>query len=361
MLMKQDKPADNLALFRLLAKGVNLNSWAGQRLRRDDINAFDKFVLNNGLTGLVYSAFKSPGFSNIFSADIEERYKNLYLIQWARNEMFARELLHLAEVFDNSGCEVIFLKGIILAQRLYADIGQRSIVDIDILVRPEDTQSTHDALIADGYCLRSKYILTKQISAGFAHHAIYRKADITLELHWALASHFSFKIDYPCLWQQKSKLNFFGRELYVLSHEYELTNQLLAIFTDIPIKTASFKQVLDLYNMLKRRNGIIKWDDFFSRRKKENIFRICLNILDLSLDIMDSYEEFPELAGYINKNRDYIKIRERGDKIRLLNKRTGILKSKLWAFSLYDAPVVRIWLWWMISLPFRLAAYRTKA
>ena len=55
-----------------------------------------------------------------------------------RNELFARELLRLSNVFETMGIRVISYKGPTTAGLLYGDIALRAFGDMDFLVRRED-------------------------------------------------------------------------------------------------------------------------------------------------------------------------------------------------------------------------------
>jgi hypothetical protein len=56
------------------------------------------------------------------------------LATWARNEVAVRALASVAERFRGAGVPLLPVKGIVLSRWLYADVAERSFMDIDLLV-----------------------------------------------------------------------------------------------------------------------------------------------------------------------------------------------------------------------------------
>ena len=329
-------------------------------LERDyfDSNNFMNFVDKHQLSGNLYLALNNSHLRSLFPVDLIEHFKFIYIRQWAKNEQLVKEIVKLVELFIKSRQEVIFLKGPFLAQRFYGDLDRRAISDIDILVKKEETDNADRLLIRDGFQRNSVALINKKLAIYFTHHFEYRKRDIDLELHWALANHFSFNISYEKIWNEKQKFIFKDRLFYVLPDEYELVFQLLSIFKDIQIGTIALKSFVDTYMILKTINKNIIWKEFFDNRREEGLFSISLNTLDLVLNIFDCHENFIGLSGYIEKNKRIVKYKDVNQKSELLNRSRCAFKNKLWAFGLYQTSIFKSFSWWAISLPFRLAMHR---
>lgn len=67
------------------------------------------------------------------------------------NLVIASESLRLRKIFEEAGVELLFLKGLTLAQLAYGNILTKSGWDLDILISPEDVAKAADLLCDIGY------------------------------------------------------------------------------------------------------------------------------------------------------------------------------------------------------------------
>lgn len=323
-----------------------------------DAEGLKRFADKHHLSGNLYLTLVNSRSKDLFSTELVEYFKNAYVQQWVKNERFLKEIEYLADFFAGRGQEVIFLKGHFLAQRFYGDIDRRAIWDIDILVKKEALESCNRLLAEIGYKRTSIALFNARVSSYFTHHFEYRKDNIDLELHWLLANHPSFNLNYEKLWKEKQKFVFRNKTFHILSDEYELVLQILSVFKDIQLSTIIFKPFMDIYTMLKAVDKNINWREFFDNRRKEGLFLVSLNVLDLVLNVLNCRSDFTELSQYIERARDRVKYRELDKQLKLLDHPHPTLKNKLWGFGLYQAPLFKSFCWWGISLPFRMAVYR---
>ena len=326
-----------------------------------DFDVFNKFIWDNQLAGNLYSVLVNSNLRTLFPDTLIELFKPSYLEQWAKNERLLKEIGVLSDLFNKAGKGVIFLKGPFLAQRYYGNIDRRAIADIDVLVKKDEIDDVDDLLKRNGFVRKSVVFIDKSLSIYFAHHFEYARHDIDLELHWALSTHFTFKLGYERIWQEKMNFEFHKRNYWVLSDEYELVFQILSIFKDIELGTIKLKSFVDTYMILKAVDKNIKWKEFFDYRKKECIYLISLNTLDLVLSLLDCQGEFKELNSYIEQNEIYLKYKRLAKKLGLLDHSKFAIRNKLWAFGLYDTNAFNTFCWWAISLPFRLMTYRESS
>lgn len=355
------KKMNQLKYIRLF-KYIEGRDWEGlsDRLKGEDFDfeEFRDFTDRQGLSGGLYSALEESRSSGLLPEELVQHYKSTYMRQWITNEKLLREMTVLSDLFKEHGAEVIFLKGPIFAQRFYGDIDRRAMGDIDILIRKEDLIFFDELLIKNAFRRISVALFNKKLASRYVHHFEYRKGDIDLELHWALANHFSFDLDYAKIWREKQRYPFKDRVFHILPDEYELVLQILSIFKDIGLGTIKYRSLLDCYIALKASYDTIDWSDFFERRRREGILAISLNVLDIALDLFDADGDFVALSRYMNKNSESIKCRDMESKLKLLNDSGGALNGKRWAFGLYQAPLVKSFCWWSASLPFRVAMHR---
>ena len=326
-----------------------------------DFVSFNKFIWDNHIAGTLYSILSVSELRPLFPGELIESFKASYLEQWTKNERLLKEIGSLSELFDGAGRDLIFLKGPFLAERFYGNIDRRAISDIDLLVKKREIDVI-DGMLEENSYLRKSYIFPAQVLATyFTHHFEYERNGIDLDLHWNLSVHFSFSIDYERLWRTNKIYDFHGKKYRVLSDEYELVFQILSIFRDIELGTLTLKSFLDVYMILKHTGTNTDWDEFFACRRNEGIYKISINILDMALSLLNCSSEFPELSIYIDQDKKLIKARDSDDKLGLLNRSGFSFKNKIWAFGLYSASPLFSFLWWVVSLPFKLPVYRQSS
>lgn len=349
--------AANIKLLSSIIK--NDRESAAKYLKADDFNpdTFYGFTDTNLLSGALFTAVSGPKLLDIFPRIMIDRFKSAYLDQWKSNERLIKEMDRISALCTTAGIEVIFLKGPLLAWRFYGDTGSRNIGDIDILVRAGSVMDVEKLLIKSGFALKSRVILNRGISAYFAHHFEYQKNNIYLEVHWFLQKHFSYKIDYAKIWESRKTVINNGKTYRVLSDEYELTLQLLSLFSDIQSGTAKLRTFLDIFKILESITDNTDWKVFFANRKNERILSISVNMLDLALNLMECTEYFPKLSAQIAESRRLIKHINKEQMGRLFQPSRLAVRNKLWAWGIYECSPLGSFCWWAISLPFRLAVY----
>src|SRR5207245_2877395 len=106
-----------------------------------------------------------------------------------RNLRLAGELLRLLDRFAAHGVAAVPYKGPTAALRCYGDLALRPFRDLDFLVRPQDLQTAHQVLAADGYRPSPARSPRQQaaIRTTWREDAFWRDDDI-VELHWAFAA-----------------------------------------------------------------------------------------------------------------------------------------------------------------------------
>jgi len=80
-------------------------------------------------------------------ADLRQRFR----VNTMRNTYLARELVRITNGLSEKGVRAMALKGPVLAQAAYGDLGLRQFVDLDILVHPSDLGMTREVLASSGY------------------------------------------------------------------------------------------------------------------------------------------------------------------------------------------------------------------
>jgi len=336
-----------------------------------DFGQFRAFTDLHQLSGYLYLHIKEGPLEAVLPASYLEQLGERYALQQQRCNDILQEAARIYDAFKAAHTSVLFLKGPFVAQQFYGGIYRRSYMDVDILIHREDLPAA-DRLLGDmGFRRLSLILVNHNTMTRFTHTYDYHKhvsepglpvqrQYLPLDLHWRLRSHFTLRLDYAAIWEQQEECRLQGRTFPVLSAEYTLVMNALGVFFDIELGVIRLKGLLDLYKMLETLDPVMDWNVFVEKRAGENISGIVLNVFDLLLDTLDCRSRFPGVASVVERNRSCIRLTDPADKFRLLERSRSSLHNRRWAHDLYQAPVLRSFLWTMISLPFRVAAHDRK-
>jgi len=351
-------PFDTITLLAHLLKGNHDAFIRHLAARGPDFTGFGDLLAKHQLREFVYSALAASPAADTLPPALTDSLKRAYIRQRARIEQMLGELKLLSSTLSLAGQEFILLKGPYLAKRFYADLDRRAFWDIDILVQREELGNAQRHLISAGFARRSRILFNEQLTVRFGHAFDFAKSGIAVDLHWALRNRPSYRFDYRNIWKAKQEFWLDDVRFYVLSDQHALVFTLVSTFNDIEVAKLRLRSLVDLYMMVRALHGEVDWDRFLEDRRTENIFKISVNVLNLFLRVFDCNRDFPDLARAIDRRRSELE----GDnpvtiETLVSHSRVG-MSHRLWASRLYEISRLRLLFWWMISMPFRRAAFR---
>lgn len=136
-----------------------------------------------------------------------------HLFNARRNLIFARELIRIIELFQESGIESVPFKGPTLAQAAYGDITLRSFSDLDIMIRKQDVLNAKDLLISRGYEPQVELTHTQErmlLKNGCEYNFVLSDPAIPVEVHWRFhRSLYSVPFD-EGIWSRLDTMNIDG-------------------------------------------------------------------------------------------------------------------------------------------------------
>lgn len=244
-------------------------SLEGSERKRHSVK--DRDSVYGDLFPLLYSATQkfNPDFqprqggisaSLQLTEDILERLRKKYLANLARNTIFLSELAKVLEAFNKIGVSTIVLKGALLLETVYRDIGTREINDLDLLIHKEDLPNATETLSKLGYSF---------CGTNEGTHAVYSK-DILVELHWDLvnkhspAQKFAFgEVDVDKIWESAIRVKVVSKDAFTMSPEdliIYLSCHLLKEFYSDPKWLGDIHAVIDTFNIV--------WDSLVKRSKE---------------------------------------------------------------------------------------------
>jgi Uncharacterised nucleotidyltransferase len=141
-------------------------------------------------------------------------------VRWNLN--LGAELIRLAELFNNRGIAFVPIKGPLLSQRLHGDPAIRSPGDLDFLIHPGDILRVRDALVAEGYALKSAlhwpsdsaYLRCRDGELSFVSEV----RNVGVDVHWRVVpAYYASPFDVEDIWSSLVSTRFAGRDLPDLS------------------------------------------------------------------------------------------------------------------------------------------------
>jgi hypothetical protein len=106
----------------------------------------------------LYVALKNNKLLQFLPADLAEYLQYIHRLNVERNQRVIQQARALKEIFDREQISHVFMKGTAnIVDGLYADIGERLVYDIDILVDENRMLNAAGALIASGYKTQKKF------------------------------------------------------------------------------------------------------------------------------------------------------------------------------------------------------------
>jgi hypothetical protein len=152
-------------------------------------------ALHHRVAAALLQPLRQPAVRPLVPDDIATALAHYVDTARERNQYLASELAAMLSALADAGVEALPLKGAVLGELLYRDLGQRPPGDIDFLVRRRDVTRTCEVLESSGY----RRVGTAGIRTA-VQHEVYRQYQceyvfvrdaptIIVEPHWAVAQH----------------------------------------------------------------------------------------------------------------------------------------------------------------------------
>jgi hypothetical protein len=347
----------HLAILSLILKGEQEAAAEYLRCNAAPVHQFIRFIEKQNLQLLLASLLDGSPVRARLPQEYLRELKNSSLQHWARQEALVRELMAIANVFAAAGQEFILLKGAYIATRFFGGVDRRRFFDLDLLVTRDSLTEAQQLLKNAGYVRKSAVLINEALTAYFTHAFDYTKSNIRLDLHWVLSANAAHRLDYNAIWRERQSFVLNNQNFFVLSDEYEVVFNLISTFKDLERGAARLKSFVDLYFILTALEPKLDWDSFVENRRREKILGISVNVLAMFLDLLDCRERFPSVAHVVGRQRALVKRVSAQDRALLLEASIGRLQNKFWTAGMYECSRLQLFLWWLISLPFRLAVH----
>jgi hypothetical protein len=245
----------------LLCTTANISSENQKRLSWVLTDGIDweyllKLVEFHGIMPLVAYNLTRYNFRDHIPEPYLERLSGNYNNTLYRNMLLSKELVSILSAFRKDGVAVIPLKGTVLTEVLYENPASRKMVDMDILVHPEDTVKARSILAELGYIqMPEKPHWDHQF-----HEVPYCKQGafpFFLELHQNLEDRRLVTVPEADIWRRSQSFELQGISATVLSPE----DNLLFLATHLCKHSDELLKFLgDIAELLKKYQDTLDWD-----------------------------------------------------------------------------------------------------
>lgn len=211
-----------LCISRRDLDGPSLERLRGLLASQIDWQSLYRSASHHGLLPLLYRHLSS-GPRELIPADTLQNLSKEFDKNNARNLLLVRELLGVLRLIKSRSIEVLNIKGPLLAERVYGDLGLRTVADIDLLINKHDFHAVSDLLQNCGYVMEPS-LNRGQMARHLEFHCeiqfTNRQNDCVIDLHWALAPlSFSGALDTSSAFSRKQQISIAGQTVDVLSDE----------------------------------------------------------------------------------------------------------------------------------------------
>jgi hypothetical protein len=317
---------------------------------------FLDFVDRHGLRFQFTASLEGSNLGSLFESATLKEWTRFLSERRTRQTKLVEELPGLDDLLRNRGIDYRLLKGPFLGQRFFGGVERRIFGDLDLLIRPDCLGETDALLIRAGFERRSRLSFGRRFATRFAHGCDYRRGLCRLDLHWAPATHPSYRINEDSLWEEAGTFEIASRRIPVLSEQSALLFVAVSFFEDLDRGAGRLKSIVDLERMLTRMDGTTDWPALFARADREGFGSIFPSILSLTVGVTGAARRLPSLATELDQRATHAPV-DWDTRAALLEAARGRLANKLWAWKLYDYPSALAFAWWAFSLPLRRAIY----
>lgn len=229
-----------------------------------DWNHLLNCAIKNGIAPLLYHTLSKFQFKTDIPPAVLEELQKLYYTNLSRNTVLYHEFKALISALQDKGIEVVALKGIYLAEKLYEDIALRILSDIDILVHTDKVQEASTILIDNGFKSSNHAIKTSRYYdlIETKHVPTLFKNGISVEIHKSTVINDDFYIPLEDFWKHTISSTISEAKLLVFDIYYQLLHICMHLDEHFIDGRLHFIAYVDLCWLLDKNKTAMDWTIF---------------------------------------------------------------------------------------------------
>ncbi|MEC4675717.1 MAG: nucleotidyltransferase family protein [Nitrospirota bacterium] len=287
--MKQDRAVSLILLLSRVSPPAEIIGTAERVIKEGiDWKRFCDLSMVHGVAPLIY---KNIGSFSDLPEDVLNILKSAYFHNLRDSLSAANELAGIVAALEEEGVDVVPVKGLLMTEELYGDIGLYPSADIDILVKREDVHRAAGTMKETGYDGESgmdDFRLDNYQDVSF--HKAGKKP---VEMHTSLGKPRYFNLPWDFWWEDLREKDFDGRGYKVLSPEKTLVYACMHLFGH---GYSPLKFIVGVAEMLRIFSDVLRWDKLQEYSERYNIYQPMMLSLYLASKLLDAPIP-PEIAG----------------------------------------------------------------
>ncbi len=291
--MKQVRAVSLILLLSRVSPSDEIIGTAEQIIKEGvEWKRFCDLSLVHGVAPLIY---KNIGSFSDLPEDVMKILKSAYFHNLRDSLSAANELAGIVAALEEGGIDVVPVKGLLMTEELYGDIGLYPSADIDILVKREDVHKAAGIMKETGYDGESgmdEFRLDNYQDVSF--HKAGKKP---VEMHISLGKPRYFNLPWNFWWEDLREKDFDGRGYKVLSPEKTLVYACMHLFGH---GYSPFKFIVGVAEMLRIFRDGLRWDKLLEYSDRFNVYHPMMLSLYLASKLLDAPLP-PEITGRLKK------------------------------------------------------------
>jgi len=255
----------------LLLSRLKITPLIQQEIKKLLLNYIDwDFVIkasnHQGVLPFLYYNIEKLEFQNLIPADIFLYMKKYYYSNLKRNVLIEKEIYSLLKTANSKHIVIIPFKGFALIQTLYHNPALRTMADIDILVKKEDTEKLRTIFMESGYA-ENKAHIGHNITVFIKH--FLSNIPIIIEIHDTIVPPRPYKLNLPDLWNRAQEKIINNEKIFYLSPEDTFLS--LALHLRRHTRRLTLKFILDIAELLNAEGEKLDWHYIIVSAKNNRI------------------------------------------------------------------------------------------
>lgn len=316
------------------------------------------------ITPFLWHCLKQKDLQALLPESVAELFRDATRRNALNNLRLNSDLSRLLTALEKENIPLILLKGIVMANTVYENIGLREMNDIDVLARPADLERIAEILTSMGYHPMQPYSIDVICQTGHHLPRFIKKNAAHFEIHWTLANPGTgYDMDPQELWQQARSVQIAGHKTQTLCVEDMLLHLCLHTSYLHPF-SFGLRPFCDIGQLIDRAGSSLNWRTVthraISRKWQRGVYaalRLAVELAEAAVpqkvldelqpeDLSDSILEMIRTQIFTNKYfaasipapfAELLKSRRLTDKIKIFIRRVFLPRAII--ASVYGVPI----------------------
>ena len=283
--------AINPAAARLISL-LAARDFATETLTEAEWESVIDLAQQHNVAPVLYARLKKRGIMP--PPTIAEQLRQIYIAAATRNVLMFHELGRILRALQAANITVIPLKGACLAEAVYGNIGLRTMVDVDVLVKPDDfakasrvlrAYTSEHSLEMEGARRATRPVFRHDTQTYHMPH-VSIPGGLTVDMHWTIVdphNHVNFaENELEQLWLRATPVTIGGIEVLMLSPVDLLLHLCSHASVHHGFADAGLRNYLDVALVIHRYGDVIDWEQLTARANRWGIANGVRLVLQLA-------------------------------------------------------------------------------